>query len=169
MNHATPAGTDAAARAFVAFGANLGNPVAAYEEAINAMANLEATRVVRPSALYRSSPVGVSGQPDYLNAVVELQTQLTAAALLQALMAIEQRAGRTRESHRAPRTMDLDLLLYDQQVIRQPGLEVPHPRMHERAFVLVPLTEIAADIHVPGHGPACNLLTCVGDQDITRL
>jgi 2-amino-4-hydroxy-6-hydroxymethyldihydropteridine diphosphokinase len=159
----------APARVFIAFGANLGDPVASFAHACNALAALPATAVVRRSSLYRSAPVGVEGQPDYVNGVIELRTHIAAPTLLAHLLDIEHEAGRRRDGHCAPRTLDLDLLLYDEQVIRAPGLEVPHPRMHLRAFVLRPLAEIAPDVRIPGHGAVSALLPGVADQDITRL
>lgn len=157
------------ARAFIAFGANLGDPGEAYAFAMAEIAALPGTRICAHSALYRTTPIGVSGQPDYINAVLAVETGLTAEALLDAILAIEQRRGRTRASFRAPRTLDLDLLLYDQRVVTTPRLELPHPRMHKRAFVLIPLAEIAPDAHIPGHGPVSALLASVADQSVTRL
>lgn len=156
-------------RAFVAFGANLGDPRSAFEFAAEHLDALPLTRVVAKSSLYRSAPVGVSGQPDYLNAVIALDTGLQARALLDALLAIELEGGRTRDYALAPRTMDLDLLLHGEAVIDEPGLQVPHPRMHLRAFVLLPLTEIDPAAHVPGRGAAAKLLGAISDQAIERL
>lgn len=157
------------AHAFIAFGANLGNPGDAYVYAQIQIAALPDTSITAHSALYRTAPVGVSGQPDYINAVLAINTQLTPEALLEALLAIEQRRGRTRASFRAPRTLDLDLLLYEDRVIKTPRLELPHPRMHKRAFVLVPLTEIAPETRIPGHGLASKLLHDIADQSVIPL
>lgn len=157
------------ARAFIAFGANLGDPVDAYAFARQQIAALPGTRVSVCSSLYRTAPVGVSGQPDYINAVLAVETRLTPEALLEAILAIEQRRGRTRASFRAPRTLDLDLLLYGEQIIMTPRLELPHPRMHKRAFVLVPLAEIAPETRIPGQGPVAELLHDVVDQDVVRI
>lgn len=159
----------APARAFIAFGANLGDPVASFDHACAALAALPDTTVERRSSLYRSAPVGVDNQPDYINGVIELRTAIAPDTLLAHLLDIEREAGRTRDGHCAPRTLDLDLLLYDQRVIHRPGLEVPHPRMHQRAFVLLPLAEIAPDAAIPGHGPVALLLPGVADQDIARI
>lgn len=159
----------APARAFIAFGANLGDPAASFEHACAALAALPDTNVERRSSLYRSAPVGVEGQPDYVNGVIELHTHIAAPTLLAHLLDIEHEAGRRRDGHCAPRTLDLDLLLYDDQVIHAPGLEVPHPRMHQRAFVLLPLAEIAPDAQIPGHGPVAALLPGVADQEIARI
>lgn len=163
------AAKSAPARAFVAFGANLGDPVAAFKNAMVALESLPDTCINAHSELYRTAPVGTGPQPDYLNAVVELGTTLPPSDLLEWLLTIEREAGRTREAAQAPRTLDLDLLLYDEKVIDMPGLQIPHPRMHERAFVLVPLSEIAPDAVIPGHGPVVALLPHVADQSITRL
>ena len=156
-------------RAFVAFGANLGDPAEAFALALAQLAALPGTRVRAQSALYRSAPIGVAGQPDYVNAVIALDTELDARALLDALLAIEHQGGRTREFHMAPRTMDLDLLLHGDQVIDAPGLQVPHPRMHLRAFTLLPLAEIAPDTMIPGIGVVADLLSTVADQAIARM
>lgn len=130
--------------AFVALGANLGDAAQALRDALAALNATAGVRVVRASSLYRTAPIESSGL-DYLNAVAEVSTMLTAPALLDALQAIEQRAGRERPYRNAPRTLDLDVLLYGDGRIDSPRLTVPHPRMHERAFVLVPLAEIAPE------------------------
>lgn len=155
-------------RAFVAFGANLGDPVAAFALALQRLDALPSTRVLARSALYRSAPVGVVGQPDYINAVIELSTSLDARILLEALLMIEREGGRTRDFHMAPRTMDLDLLLHGEAIIDEPDLQVPHPRMHLRAFTLVPLAEIAPGLHIPRRGAVSDLLADVADQAISR-
>lgn len=155
-------------RAFVAFGANLGDPVAAFALALQRLDALPSTRVLARSALYRSAPVGVVGQPDYINAVIELSTSLDARVLLEALLLIEREGGRTRDFHMAPRTMDLDLLLHGEAIIDEPDLQVPHPRMHLRAFTLVPLAEIAPGLHIPRRGAVSDLLAGVADQAISR-
>ena len=130
--------------AFVALGANLGDSPATLRWALTAIAALTGTRLVRSSSLYRSAPIDSSG-PDYINAVAEVATTLHAPALLAALQQIELAAGRERPYRNAPRTLDLDILLYGDASIHSPHLQVPHPRMGERAFVLVPLAEIAPD------------------------
>ena len=128
--------------AFVALGANLGDPVAALARATAAVARLPQTRLVACSSLYLSAPVDAGG-PDYFNAVIEISTALTAPHLLQLLQKIEQEAGRERPWPNAPRTLDLDLLLFGHASLDGPHLTVPHPRMLQRAFVLLPLAEIA--------------------------
>ena len=128
--------------AWVGLGANLGDARAALRGAVQAMAAMPGTRVLRVSSLYRSAPVDALG-PDYLNAVAELATTLAPLELLHALQAMEQAAGRERPYRNAPRTLDLDLLLYGDQQLDGTVLTVPHPRMYERAFVLLPLAELA--------------------------
>lgn len=128
--------------AFIGLGANLGDPQQALRDALAALARAPGTRLVRSSRLYRSAPVGADG-PDYVNAVAEIETRLDAPALLAQLQAIEQAAGRERPYRNAPRTLDLDLLLYGDARIDSAALTVPHPRLRERAFVLLPLQELA--------------------------
>ena len=155
--------------AFVALGANLGDPVAAIDEACKALDALPDTRLTTRSRNYRTAPVGVRGQPDYINAVAQIETRLSPMALLVALLDIETRHGRTRAYTMAPRTLDLDLLLYGECELNLPGLHVPHPRMHERAFVLVPLAELAPTQLIPGIGRVDALLPSVQDQAIAPL
>ena len=140
----TSAPTPGATHAWIGLGANLGDRTAALRQAVQALTALPGTCVLRTSSLYRSAPVDAGG-PDYLNAVAEIATTLDAHALLAALQAIEQAAGRERPYRNAPRTLDLDILLYGNQCIATPQLTVPHPRMHERAFVLLPLAELAPE------------------------
>jgi 2-amino-4-hydroxy-6-hydroxymethyldihydropteridine diphosphokinase len=156
-------------KAFVGLGANLGEPETQVRRAIDALDTIRETRLVRASALYRSSPVGYAAQPDFANAVAEIETALSARALLDELLALEGRFARTRSFPNAPRALDLDLLLYADRVIAEPGLVVPHPRMHERAFVLAPLSEIAPDTVVPGKGPVAALLAACKDQKVEKL
>ncbi|MEO5671036.1 MAG: 2-amino-4-hydroxy-6-hydroxymethyldihydropteridine diphosphokinase [Ramlibacter sp.] len=152
----------AAVTAFVALGANLGKPAQAVCDALVRIGELPGTTVVRHSSLYRSTPVEASG-PDYINAVVEIATQLAAPELLSHLQGIEDAAGRERPHRNAPRTLDLDILLYGAARIDSVRLQVPHPRMLERAFVLVPLAEIAPGLVTPGQ------LEAVSGQSIARL
>lgn len=159
-------------RAFVGLGSNLSHPRRQLARALRAIARLPGVRVLAVSANYASAPVGSTlPQPDYVNAVVALRTTLGPRALLAALHRIErrQRRRRDREPHRnAPRTIDLDLLLYGRRRVRQPGLALPHPRMHERAFVLRPLADVAATVTVPGRGLARRYLGTVRAQRIVR-
>jgi 2-amino-4-hydroxy-6-hydroxymethyldihydropteridine diphosphokinase len=155
--------------AYVGLGANVGDPRRQIETAITELRMLPDTRVTVASSLYRSAPLGYSDQPDFLNAVVQLDTGLSPEALLDRLRDIEDRHGRERPFANAPRTLDLDLLLYGDRVVDTPGLVLPHPRMHERAFVLQPLTEIAPDIAIPGRGAARDLLERCRDQKVCAL
>ena len=157
------------ALAYVGIGANLDDPAARVRRAFAALDALPRTRVRRRSSLYRSAPQGYRAQPDFVNAVAELQTALEPRELLGALQALEAQAGRERSFPNAPRTLDLDLLLYDGERIDEKALTLPHPRMHERAFVLVPLLEIAPDAAIPGLGAARDCLGRVGDQGVERI
>lgn len=151
--------------AYVGLGANLGDAAAALESAVAAMAEISSTTVVARSRTYRSAPLDATG-PDYLNAVVAIDTELSPSELLIALQRIEQAHGRERSFPNAPRTLDLDLLLFGDQTIDIPGLQVPHPRLHERAFVLLPLNEVARDVLIPGRGPLRQFLSGVAHQAI---
>ncbi|MDO4709320.1 MAG: 2-amino-4-hydroxy-6-hydroxymethyldihydropteridine diphosphokinase [Pseudomonadota bacterium] len=150
--------------AFVGLGGNVGDPVATLQSGITALSALPQTQLLQASGLYRTAPVGGIEQADFCNAVAALDTSLGAAELLQALFAIERAHGRdrSRELRWGPRTLDLDLLLYGDEVIDVDGLIVPHPRMAERRFVLEPLLEIAPQIRIPGIGPAAGALKRLG-------
>ncbi len=156
-------------RAYVALGSNLGDPLATVQAAFAALRTLADTAFVAASSLYRSAPVGLKNQPDFINAVAALDTQLTADDLLDELFAVEARFGRQRAFHHAPRTLDLDLLLYGGETRGTARLTLPHPRLHERAFVLLPLVEIAPEALIPGRGSAAALLDSVCDQVLARL
>lgn len=138
--------------AAVGLGSNLNDPVAQVSGALAALAALPDSEFLAASSLYRNPPMGPQDQPDYVNAAALLRTRLTAQALLQELQALERRQGRVRERRWGPRTIDLDLLLWGDATINEPGLIVPHPGLHERPFVLYPLAEIAPGLHVPGRG-----------------
>lgn len=156
-------------RAFVALGSNLDDPRKHVLQAMDDLAALPDTRVLRRSSLYRTAPVGEPDQPDFINAVVQVDTELDPPALLDGLLAIERRHGRMRSRRNAPRTLDLDLLLYDGRTIDTQGLQLPHPRMHQRAFVLLPLAEIAPEADIPGRGPLAALLPGVAGQKVERV
>ncbi len=147
--------------AYIGLGANLGDPRAALRDALAAIAALPGTQLLRVSALYRSAPVDAGG-PDYWNAVAQIATTLEPLALLQALQRIEDAAGRERPYRNAPRTLDLDVLLFAQHRVDTPVLTVPHPRMYERAFVLLPLADVAPEQVPPG------ALQAVAGQRIER-
>jgi 2-amino-4-hydroxy-6-hydroxymethyldihydropteridine diphosphokinase len=155
-------------RAFVGVGANLGFARDAVLNALADLARLPQTEFVMASALYRSAPIDSSG-PDFINAVAEIETSLSATDLLAHLWSLELQAGRVRTERNAPRTLDLDLLLYGETIMNTPELTLPHKAISERAFVLKPLLELVPDIEIPGHGPASALLEHVLDQDIERL
>lgn len=155
--------------AFIGLGSNLKDPVAQINRAFGELSALFSTRVVARSSLYRSAPVGWAEQPDFVNAVAVVETGLSPQELLAALLAIEQRHGRVREFTNAPRTLDLDLLMYEDLNCNDEDLTLPHPRMHERAFVLMPLTEIAPECVIPGRGSAKALLAACAGQAVERL
>lgn len=157
--------------AFVGLGGNLGDAVATLRSAVQALAGLPQTRLLQASSLYRTPAWGLQQQPDFINGVAMLDTQLDPRALLEALLGVERDSGRDREagSRWGPRTLDLDLLLYGDAVIGEPGLQVPHPHLHERAFALVPLLEIAPDILIPGQGRARDALSNLDISAIESL
>lgn len=136
-------------RACIALGSNLDDPAAQIQHAVDALATLPHSTLVACSPLYRTAPVGPQDQPDFINAAALLDTTLSPLALLDALQALEQAAGRERRRHWGERTLDLDLLLYGDQTLDLPRLTVPHPRLHERAFVLVPLFALAPSLVLP--------------------
>jgi 2-amino-4-hydroxy-6-hydroxymethyldihydropteridine diphosphokinase len=144
--------------AFIALGANLDDPSQQVKQAMHELGSLPKTRLISQSRLYRSLPDGYTDQPDFINAVACVATRLTPRSLLEHLLEIEHRHGRVRTFRNSPRTLDLDILLYNGLSLDEPGLHLPHPRMHERLFVLQPLAEIAPDIVIPGHGTASSRL-----------
>ena len=155
--------------AFIGLGSNLDNPPDQIQRALAAIAQLPGTRLLAQSSLYRSAPLGYTDQPDFVNAVAQIATELTPPALLQALLQIEQQHGRERTFRNAPRILDLDVLLYDEVRLHEPGLTVPHPQMHLRAFVLQPLLEIAPEVSIPGVGQARRAIQNCHDQTLERL
>jgi 2-amino-4-hydroxy-6-hydroxymethyldihydropteridine diphosphokinase len=155
--------------AFVGIGSNQGDARGHVLEAFEELARLPDTYLTARSALYRSAPMEAPGQPDYVNAVAALDTELSAAQLFGALQDIERRHGRERPYPNAPRTLDLDLLTYGDMVLTSPMLTLPHPRMHQRAFVLRPLLELDARAEVPGRGRAADLFAACADQRVERL
>ena len=132
------------------------------------LARLPQSRLAARSSLYTSAPVGYAAQPDFINAVAALETRLSPRALLEAMLGIEHHHGRNRTFRNAPRTLDLDLLLYGEAHFHEENLTLPHPRMHERAFVLLPLLEIAPGLVIPGQGSAAALLNLYGEQSVQR-
>lgn len=156
--------------AFVGMGGNQGDLMATFDRAERAMAGLPDTTMVARSRRYRTPPWGKLDQAEFCNAVAQLDTRLSARALLDHLLAIERHAGRDRSGERwGPRRLDLDLLLYDDTECTEAGLQLPHPQLHRRAFVLVPLHELAPDAWVPGRGSVSSLLAGVDTQGIDAL
>jgi 2-amino-4-hydroxy-6-hydroxymethyldihydropteridine diphosphokinase len=155
--------------AYVGIGSNLDDPAHHVRSALVELDELPHTRVVRQSSLYRSAPIGYAAQGEFVNAVAQLETGLPAERLLAELQEIEARHGRRRSFANAPRTLDLDVLLYGDAVLDLPALKIPHPRMHERAFVLRPLVEISPEVAIPRLGPAKALLESCSEQKIERI
>lgn len=157
-------------RAVIGLGSNLHNPLQQVEQALVELAGLADSELVQVSSFYHSAPMGPADQPDYINAVAELRTALAPHALLDALQAIEQQHGRVRKAERwGPRSLDLDILLYGDELINNARLQVPHPGMKDRAFVLYPLLEILPDCDIPGLGKLSRLVSHCPADDISRL
>ena len=155
---------------WIGLGSNMGHAVDQVEQAIAALTDAPGLELTATSSLYRTAPVGNVDQPDFINAVVRASCRIGCYVLLEALQEIEKRFGRTRDGERfGPRSLDLDLLMYANQTVSSPQLELPHPRMHERLFVLEPLTEIEGDITVPGRGRLSVLRQACLDQRVQRL
>ena len=142
----------------MALGSNLEDPEAQVQRGFEEIAALPQTQLVKRSRLYRTAPVGYVDQPDFVNACALVETGLAPRALLDALLAVEKRHGRVREIANGPRTLDLDVVLYGDQVVDEPGLKIPHPRAHERMFVLAPLFDVWPDAVIPGRGPVRELV-----------
>ena len=155
--------------AYVALGSNLDNPKMQIQDAFAELDEVDKTHLLRTSSLYGSAPWGYDNQPDFVNAVAEIETELSPHALLDELLKIETWHGRERSFANAPRTLDLDIALYGDRIVDTEGLHIPHPRMLERAFVLVPLAEIAPEISIPGHGSIAGLLKHCQDPSLVRL
>lgn len=155
--------------AHIGLGSNLANPEAQVLAAFDEIAATPGVRLERRSSLYRTAPVGYDNQPDFINAIARVSTTLAPQALLDALLGIERTHGRVREFLNAPRTLDLDVLLYDDLQIATDTLSVPHPRAHLRAFVLLPLLEVSPDLMIPGLGAAGAWLAHCQDQPISRI
>lgn len=156
-------------RAYIGLGANLGEAANTLQVALQAIGLLPESRLLAASPLYRSAPVGYLDQPDFVNAVACIETTRPALQLLTDLQALEEQSGRQRTFRNAPRTLDLDLLLYGDCVLNEPDLELPHPRMHQRGFVLVPLLDIAPNIIIPGVGPANRCASLLDLTDLVKL
>ncbi|HCS26066.1 MAG TPA: 2-amino-4-hydroxy-6-hydroxymethyldihydropteridine diphosphokinase [Spongiibacteraceae bacterium] len=157
------------ATCYLGLGSNLGDPVAHLTSALSALEQHPAIRLINRSPFYGSKAIGPGTQPDFINAVIEVQTTLAPAPLLHALQAIENQHGRERRLRWGARTLDIDILLYDNQTISEPDLQIPHPRLSERAFVLVPLQKIAPDLQLPNGTSVASLLDYVSTDDVWLL
>ena len=155
--------------AFIALGSNLQDPVQQVKRAFDAIAHLSETALLKQSSLYRTAPVGYDNQPDFINAVVKAKTTLAPEALMRHLLAIETQFGRERPFPNAPRILDLDLLLYNGLCMQSDLLTLPHPRMQDRGFVMLPLAEIAADLVLPSGESVVELAKNFQQQDIQIL
>ena len=153
---------------YIGLGANLGDAQSNVQRALKALADLPRTRLCAQSSLFRTAPIAATGD-DYVNAVAKIETQLSAIDLLAHLQQIEQRFGRDRPLKNAPRSLDLDVLLYGRQIIETTALTVPHPRLTERAFALIPLLQLDALITIPGAGPAHQFVPMVAAQVIQKI
>jgi 2-amino-4-hydroxy-6-hydroxymethyldihydropteridine diphosphokinase len=159
-----------ATRVYVGLGSNLDDPLQQIERALLALADVAQTQLLRASRLYRTAPWGFAEQPSFVNAVAELATRLPPRDLLDALLDLERKQGRHRDGARwGPRTLDLDLLLYGDRQLELPGLVLPHPRIAERAFVLVPLADLDADLPIPGAGVVRDLLARVDASECVPI
>ena len=156
-------------QAFVALGSNLQDPQAQVERALQTIANTANITLIKASSLYKTAPVGYENQPDFINAVAEIETDLNPIALLQTLLEIETQHGRERPFPNAPRVLDLDVLLYEGVATNTPELTLPHPRMHNRGFVMLPLAEIAPKINIGNHGYADDLAAKCDNQGVSKL
>ena len=156
-------------KAFIALGSNLNSPASQVISAFQSIEQLPKTRLIKKSSLYKSEPVGYSNQPDFINAVVEIATELSAETLLKNLLKIEVEFGRERPFANAPRILDLDLLLFDDLILHTETLTLPHPRLHLRGFVLLPLAEIAPELSIPQHGNVVKLAELHKSKDVQKL
>ena len=154
---------------YIGLGSNLQNPLQQIKTAINDLQSLAGVTIITVSSLYQSPPMGPADQPDYINAVISLETSLSPHQLLDALQSVEQLHGRERKRHWGERTLDLDILLYGEQILDDERLKIPHPGMHERAFVLYPLAEIAPDIEIPGRGALQQILPSCPQGDLQQV
>ena len=154
---------------FIALGSNLQDPQAQVKRALKTIANTTNIKLIKASSLYRTLPVGYDNQPDFINAVAEIETDLNPLALLHTLLEIETQHGRERPFPNAPRVLDLDVLLYEGAATNTPELTLPHPRMHTRGFVMLPLAEIAPKISIGKHGYADELAAKCDNQGVSKI
>lgn len=157
------------ARAVIALGGNIDGPASHVTRAFDEIARLPGTTLLARSSLYRTAPVGYAEQPAFINACALVETTLAPRPLLEALLAIERAHGRVRDLPNGPRSLDLDIVLYGDRAVEEPGLVIPHPRAHERGFVLEPLLEVFPEAVFPGLGPAASFRAAAAGQGIERL
>ena len=155
--------------AYIALGSNLDNPKMQIQDAFAELDEIELTRLLQTSSLYASAPCGYADQPDFVNAVAAVETELPPRRLLDELLKIETWHGRERSFANAPRTLDLDIALFGDDIVDEESLQIPHPRMHQRAFVLAPLAEIAPALVIPGQGAIAKLLERCNDPSLKRI
>ena len=155
--------------AYVSLGSNLGSPQQNIKQAITKISQYPNIQLLAQSSLYQTAPVGYQNQDDFINAVIKIKTSLSATELLKVLLDIELSFGRQRPFKDAPRTLDLDLLLYDQLECHTEQLSLPHPRMHERAFVMVPLEEIAPQLHLPKWGNVAEITQKLNRNGVHKI
>jgi len=155
---------------YIGLGSNLDKPIEQVTTAIDALAKLKAFKLIKTSSLYRSLPMGPQDQPDYINAVVLISTGLEPQVLLSELQQLEKKHGRVRKGEQwGPRTLDLDILLYDDLILNKPDLVIPHPGLHQRAFVLYPLSDITPELDIPGRGKLSELLQNIPATGLERI
>ena len=155
--------------AFIALGSNLQNPQSQVEQALKTLAHTDGIKLIQASSLYKTTPVGYDNQDDFINAVAQIKTSLSPLTLMRTLLSIESTSGRERPFPNAPRVLDLDLLLYADVCLNSDELTLPHPRMHNRGFVMIPLAEIAPNIAIGDHGNADELAAKCDNQGVTKL
>ena len=154
---------------FIALGSNLGNPKEMVKNGILSIKNIGGVRILSESSLYETPPVGILNQPNFINAVVKIDSNLSPYELLNKLLKIENTAGRIRVNKNGPRTLDLDILLFDNLILNEKKLTIPHPRMHERLFVLMPLKDIDEAIVIPNHGAIIDIINKLVPENIIRI
>ena len=154
---------------FIALGSNLGNPKEMVKNGILSIKNIGGVRILSESSLYETPPVGILNQPNFINAVVKIDSNLSPYELLNKLLKIENTAGRIRVNKNGPRTLDLDILLFDNLILNEKKLTIPHPRMHERLFVLLPLKDIDEAIVIPNHGAIIDIINKLVPENIIRI
>ena len=154
---------------FIALGSNLGNPKEMVKNGILSIKNIGGVRILSESSLYETPPVGILNQPNFINAVVKIDSNLSPYELLNKLLKIENTAGRIRVNKNGPRTLDLDILLFDNLILNEKKLTIPHPRMHERLFVLMPLKDIDEAIVIPNHGAIIDIINKLTPENIIRI